>query len=132
MFMTTANERTDWSRLDAETGAQAQQDEAKVRRGFWQKLQRNAAAVPFAEDAVTAYYAAFDRGTPLKVRAGLLGALAYFLMPADMVPDFLPLLGYGDDAAVLIGAIQLLSSNIQPHHREAARATLDDMKAKAD
>lgn len=127
--MTTTNQGTDWSHLDADLRDKAQRDEKQVRRGFWRKLQRNVAAVPFAEDAVTAYYAAFDRDTPLKVRAGLMGALAYFLMPADMVPDFLPLLGYGDDAAVLIGAIQLLSSNIQPHHREAARATLDDMKS---
>ena len=127
--MTTTNQGTDWSHLDADLRDKAQRDEKQVRRGFWRKLQRNVAAVPFAEDAVTAYYAALDRDTPLKVRAGLMGALAYFLMPADMVPDFLPLLGYGDDAAVLIGAIQLLSSNIQPHHREAARATLDDMKS---
>ncbi|MEW6125131.1 MAG: YkvA family protein [Pseudomonadota bacterium] len=127
--MTTTNQGTDWSHLDADLREKAQRDEREVRRGFWRKLQRNVAAVPFAEDAVTAYYAALDRDTPLKVRAGLMGALAYFLMPADMVPDFLPLLGYGDDAAVLIGAIQLLSSNIQPHHREAARATLDDMKS---
>lgn len=123
------NDGTDWSRLDDDLRDKAQGDEREVRRGFWRKMKRNAAAVPFAEDAVTAYYAAFDRDTPLKVRAGLLGALAYFLMPADVVPDFLPLLGFGDDAAVLIGAIQLLASNIQPHHRDAARATLDDMKA---
>ncbi|WP_127091291.1 YkvA family protein [Aquabacter cavernae] len=125
----TTHQGTDWSHLDADIRDQAQRDEKAVRRGFWRKLQRNAAAVPFAEDAVTAYFAAFDRDTPLKVRAGLMGALAYFLMPADMVPDFLPVLGFGDDAAVLIGAIKLLASNIQPHHRDAARATLDDMKA---
>lgn len=128
--MTTTNTGTDWSHLDADLREQAQRDETEVRRGFWRKLRRNAAAVPFAEDAVTAYYAAFDRGTPLKVRAGLMGALAYFLMPADMVPDVLPLMGYGDDAAVLIGAIQLLAANIQPHHRAAARATLDEMKVR--
>lgn len=121
---------TDWSSLDAEARQKARTDEAQVRRGFWPKLKRNMAKVPFAEDAVTAYYAAFDRDTPVHVRAGLMGALAYFLLPTDMVPDILPMLGFGDDAAVLFGAIKLLSSNIAPHHREAARATLDDMKAE--
>ncbi|OYW58966.1 MAG: hypothetical protein B7X99_10575 [Rhizobiales bacterium 17-65-6] len=121
---------TDWSGLDREARDKARSDEAQVRRGFWPKLKRNFARVPFAEDAVTAYFAAFDRETPVHVRAGLLGALAYFLLPADIVPDILPALGFGDDAAVLFGAIKLLSSNIAPHHREAARATLDDMKAE--
>lgn len=127
--MSTTGE-TDWSSLDAEARDKARRDEGEVRRGFWPKLKRNMARVPFAEDAVTAYYAAFDRETPMHVRAGLLGALAYFLMPADMVPDILPVLGFGDDAAVLFGAIKLLSSNIAPHHRDAARATLDEMAGK--
>ncbi|MEP9375751.1 YkvA family protein [Aquabacter sp. CN5-332] len=120
---------TDWSGLDAEDRQKAENDETSVRRGFWRKLKRHAAAVPFAEDAVAAYFAAFDRETPLKVRAGLLGALAYFLLPADFMPDFLPLIGFGDDAAVLFGAMQLLSSHIRPHHREAARTTLEQMKS---
>lgn len=121
---------TNWSGLDAEERRKAESDETSVRRGFWRKLKRHAPAVPFAEDAVSAYFAAFDRETPLKVRAGLLGALAYFLLPADMMPDFLPLIGFGDDAAVLFGAMKLLSSNIRPQHREAARTTLEQMKSQ--
>lgn len=118
----------DWTALDEAERAQARRDEAKVRKGFWQKISRHAAAVPFAEDAVAAYYAALDRDTPLKVRAGLMAALAYFVLPTDLAPDFLPLLGFGDDAAVLFGAMKLLSSNILPQHRDAARAALDSAR----
>jgi uncharacterized membrane protein YkvA (DUF1232 family) len=99
-------------------------DEAAVRRGFWPKLRRVAAVVPFAEDAAAAYYAAFDKRTPLRVRGMLLAALAYFVLPADAVPDLLPALGFTDDAAVLMATFQLISSHIQPEHRAAARLVL--------
>jgi uncharacterized membrane protein YkvA (DUF1232 family) len=111
------------AKQDAEdSGAQ----EAEVRRGFWPKLRAVAGKVPFAEDAVAAYYAAFDRRTPLRVRGMLLAALAYFVLPADAVPDLLPALGFTDDAAVLMATFQLISSHIQPEHRAAARLVLGD------
>jgi uncharacterized membrane protein YkvA (DUF1232 family) len=102
-----------------------EQDEARIRRGFWPKFRRVAANLPFAEDLLTAYYCAFDSETPLRVRAALLGALAYFVLPFDFVPDLLPILGYGDDAAVLAGAIKLVIDNVRPEHRAAAKDALD-------
>jgi uncharacterized membrane protein YkvA (DUF1232 family) len=54
--------------------------------------------IPCAEDLLAAYYA-FDQATPLQVKAALLGALAYFVLPFDTVPDMLPFLGFADDAA---------------------------------
>ena len=105
-------------------------DEAAVRRDFWRKLGGLAAQLPFAEDLLTAYYCAFDRATPTHVRAALLAALAYFVMPFDILPHFLPIVGLSDDAAVLAGAIKLVWDNIQPAHREAARAALAQLTAQ--
>ena len=99
-------------------------DEAVVRKDFWRKLQRFAVQLPFTEDLLTAYYCAFDRQTPNHVRAVLLGALAYFILPFDFMPDVLPIVGFTDDAAVMAGAIRLIWSNIKPAHREAARDAL--------
>jgi uncharacterized membrane protein YkvA (DUF1232 family) len=99
-------------------------DEATVRRDFWGKFGRLAAHIPFAEDLLTAYYCAFDRRTPSHVRVALLGALAYFISPIDILPDLLPIVGLTDDAAILAGVIKLVWDNIQPHHREAARDAL--------
>jgi uncharacterized membrane protein YkvA (DUF1232 family) len=104
--------------------AKAQRDEARVRRGFWPKLRRIVARMPFAEDLLTAYYCAFDRGTPRHVQVALIGALAYFVLPFDIVPDMLPVLGFTDDAAVLATALKLVASNIRPEHRDAAAAAL--------
>ena len=106
------------------TDDRATRDEAKVRAGFWPKLKRIAANLPFAEDLLTAYYCAFDRETPRHVQAALLGALAYFVLPFDFVPDMLLVLGFTDDAAVLATAIRMVASHITPEHREAAHAAL--------
>lgn len=98
--------------------------EEKVRNEFWGKLKRVAGRLPFVDDLVASYYCAMDTRTPLKVRATLLGALAYFILPIDLVPDFIAGLGYGDDAAVLATAIALVSSHIRPAHRAAAAKAL--------
>jgi uncharacterized membrane protein YkvA (DUF1232 family) len=94
---------------------------------FWRKTQRLAAQLPFAEDLLAAYYCAFDHETPLSVKATLFGALAYFVLPTDAIPDVLPLVGFTDDAAVLAMAIKLVSSHMKPVHRDAARAALADL-----
>jgi uncharacterized membrane protein YkvA (DUF1232 family) len=113
-----------WDGLDRDTAKRAAHDEARVRAGFWRKAGRLASRLPFAEDLLAAYYCAFDHTTPLQVKAALLGALAYFVLPADAIPDVLPLFGYADDAAVLATALRLVASHIQPEHREAARQAL--------
>ena len=98
--------------------------DSALRRGFWRKTRRVAARIPFAEDLLAAYYCAFDRDTPLPVKATLVGALAYFVLPLDAIPDVLPVLGFTDDAAVLATAIKLVASHIRPLHRDAARDAL--------
>jgi uncharacterized membrane protein YkvA (DUF1232 family) len=105
--------------------AQAWRDEDLVRRGFWAKARRVAAKLPFAEDLIAGYYCAFDRNTPRQVRIALLGALAYFVLPFDAMPDIMPALGFADDAAVLATVVQLVASHILPSHRAAARDALD-------
>jgi uncharacterized membrane protein YkvA (DUF1232 family) len=99
-------------------------DEETVRAKFWPKLRRVAARLPFAEDLLAAYYCAFDRDTPFHVKAALFGALAYFVLPFDAIPDVLPLLGFADDAAVLATALRLVASHILPAHRDAAKAAI--------
>ena len=100
-------------------------DRESVRRRFWIKLKRVAAKLPFAEELLAAYYCAFDRQTPRHVQATLLGALAYFILPFDFIPDMLPILGFTDDAAILATALRIVSSHITREHRDAAKAALE-------
>jgi uncharacterized membrane protein YkvA (DUF1232 family) len=98
--------------------------DSALQRNFWRKLRRIAASIPFAEDLLAAYYCAFDRATPLQVKATLVAAIAYFVLPFDAIPDMLPVVGLTDDAAVLAIAINLVASHILPVHRDAARSAL--------
>ncbi len=108
------------------------QDRESVRKRFWIKLKQVAAKLPFVEDLLAAYYCAFDRQTPRHVQAALLGAIAYFILPFDFIPDMLPVLGFTDDAAVLAAALRMVASHITPEHREAARAALKRGVESAD
>lgn len=99
-------------------------DEQRVRRGFWQTVRKAAAKVPFMEDLVASYYCALDPKTPHKTRAILLGALAYFVLPLDWVPDFILGVGFTDDMAVLAAAIGAIRSQLKDSHYAAARKAL--------
>jgi uncharacterized membrane protein YkvA (DUF1232 family) len=99
-------------------------DEQIVRDGFWTKARKTLGRIPFTEDAVAAFYCASDGATPLAVRATLFGALAYFILPFDVIPDFLFGLGYTDDAAVLLAAYTTCKTYITEDHRAKARAWL--------
>ena len=90
------------------------------------KLKRVLQHVPFAEDLLAAYYAVLDRQTPFRVRAVLIGALAYFVLPIDAIPDVIVGLGYTDDAAILYAALRMVSGSISERHRDAARRWLHD------
>ena len=99
-------------------------DEKSVRAGFWRTFAKAAKQIPFAEDLVAAYYCALDPETPSRAKAVLLGARAYFVLPMDAVPDFLALVGFSDDIAVLTLAIATVRNNMTEAHRIAARKSL--------
>ncbi|MFC0217360.1 uncharacterized membrane protein YkvA (DUF1232 family) [Pseudochelatococcus lubricantis] len=106
----------------------AARDEESVTRSFWKSLRRVVNNTPFAEDLVAAFLCAKDPQTPARVRYLLLGALGYFILPFDALPDILPILGYGDDIAVLAAAFGAVAGSIRPEHRERARDILSDRK----
>src|SRR5690606_22639230 len=74
--------------LSPADGAEDARRERSVRARFWATARRAARHVPFMDEVVAAYYCALDQRTPARVRATLLAALAYFVLPFDVVPDF--------------------------------------------
>ena len=103
-------------------------DEQNVRTNFWPKLQQNLARIPFADEVLAAWYCATDSNTPLKVKGTLFGALAYFILPFDIIPDVILGLGFTDDLAVLMTALTLVKSHITQTHRDRAAETLDRLR----
>lgn len=96
----------------------------RLAKGLVPKLVRLAGKLPFADDLAAAYYAARDPLTPVKAKAVLFGAAAYFVMPADLVPDVVVGLGFTDDATVLATALSVVGMHVKERHRAMARKLL--------
>ena len=110
----------------------SERQEARVEAGFWRKVRRLIGRVPFLEEAVAAYYCARDPSTPARVKTILIAALAYFVIPTDLIPDFIATLGFSDDAVVLFAAIQAVAPHIKDNHRAQAGAALRRLSGNAD
>ncbi len=99
-------------------------DQQRVEDGFWRKLRRHAGRLPFIDQLLAAYFCAIDPRTPLQAKAILFGAIAYFVLPFDVIPDFIAGLGFTDDAAVLAAAVRSIFPHIRDDHRHRAKAAM--------
>jgi uncharacterized membrane protein YkvA (DUF1232 family) len=116
--------RRPFSRAEIDSIRRATRDESGVFADMWKLLRKVGRNLPFAEDVLAAFYCATDPATERRVKIVLVGAIAYFVMPFDVIPDVLPFLGYTDDAALLAAAIASVAGAIKPEHREKARDAL--------
>lgn len=105
--------------------------EQRVRKRFWSTVRKAARAVPYMDEVVAAYFCALDPQTPTRVRGTLLAALAYFVLPFDIIPDFILGMGFTDDVAVLMAAIAAVRGSITDAHRAAARRALAEDEGRA-
>jgi len=90
------------------------------KESFFRKTKKLVGKIPFIPDALALYYCMIDVNTPLATKLTIAGALAYFVVPLDMIPDVVGPVGYLDDAA----AILAVSGFIQDKHREQAKEVL--------
>ncbi|WP_421936914.1 YkvA family protein [Phenylobacterium sp.] len=105
-------------------------NEQRVDDGFWPKIRRVAAKVPFAKEALSVWYCAKDDDTPLAAKGMMLAALAYFVLPVDAIPDVIVGLGYTDDAAVFTALMAIVGRNLKPKHRQAAKADIERLRGE--
>ena len=103
-------------------------NETRVQRGFWPKIRRTAAKIPFAGQVLSVWYAARDPETPTAAKGIMLGALAYFVLPVDAIPDIFAGIGFTDDAAVIAALLATLGANIKRRHKDAAATALKRLK----
>lgn len=66
------------------------------------------------------YNAVKDPDTPVWAKTVIYGALGYFIMPLDTIPDFTPVVGYSDDMGALVGAIAIVAFHIKDKHKALA------------
>ena len=76
--------------------------------------------------ALLLYYVLKSHQTPKKDRNKILGALGYFILPFDLIPDWIPVVGFTDDLAALTWALYAVSKNVTPEVKALAKAKLHD------
>jgi len=101
-----------------------ERNERRTRAKMVPKILKVAGRIPFADDLAASYYCAIDPETPMKAKGVLFAALAYFVLPTDMVPDIVAGFGFTDDATVLATALGIVGAQVQERHRRAARRLL--------
>ncbi|GAA0641707.1 YkvA family protein [Brevundimonas lenta] len=104
-------------------------NEVRVSKGFWPKIRRTAARIPFAGQALSVWFAARDPETPAAAKGIMVGALAYFVLPVDAIPDIFAGIGFTDDAAVIAALLATLGANIKRRHKDQADAALEKLKS---
>lgn len=94
--------------------------------GFWDKITGNLSGIglKLIYKALQLYYVAKSPYCPLKIKAAIYGALAYLIMPIDVVPDFIPVVGYSDDGAAIATALVLAQYYINDEIKEQAKEKL--------
>ena len=105
-------------------------NEQRVAVGFWPKIRKVAARVPFASEALAVWYCARDADTPATAKGMMLAALAYFVVPTDVLPDFIVGLGYTDDAAVFTALLGVVGRHLKPRHRHAAQRDIQRLRTE--
>jgi uncharacterized membrane protein YkvA (DUF1232 family) len=96
---------------------------------FWHKMKKSVmkAGEELAVMGIKSWLAMTDSNTSARHKAILGGALAYFVLPTDMVPDVLAGVGFTDDMAALTLAANTVGNAITPEHEEQAREKLNSM-----
>ena len=78
-----------------------------------------------AQPALEAFEIIIDTSTPPQVIVSMIGALAYLIMPIDLIPDFIPAAGFSDDLVALTAVITLWRNHLTPEIRFKAKSRLD-------
>ena len=99
-------------------------DSQVVDENLLKRLLRRAGR-SIAAPALEALEMMLDASTPAPARLTMMAALSYLLMPADLIPDVLPVAGFSDDLVALTAMMGIWNQRITPDIRERARRRLD-------
>ena len=91
-------------------------------KSFWDKVKEFAATVggQGIYYALILYYVLMDDETPASQKGIILGALGYFILPIDLIPDLVPLVGFSDDIAAITAVLKMIWASVKSHHLEQA------------
>ena len=95
---------------------------------LWSKLKNVAkkAGVKVVYSALVLYYVTRDPKVPTSEKLKIYGALGYFILPIDLIPDSVIALGFTDDLAALAWAIYAVTEFVTPEIEAQAEAKLHE------
>ena len=94
--------------------------------GLWKKVKSVAkkAGIKTIYMVLLLHYVLKSPDVPLEDKAKIYGALGYFILPIDLIPDFIPAVGYSDDVAALAFSLHAVWKNVTPEIKEQAQRKL--------
>ena len=100
-----------------------------TEESFWKKLKKFAvkAGNKVVYPALLLYYVLVSRDVPVKDKGLIIGALGYLILPIDLIPDFIPVAGFADDAAALAAVLKMVASNVTPEIEARAKAKANEL-----
>ncbi len=96
---------------------------------FWDKVKDvlKSAGRVLIYKALQLYYVMKKPGCPAYIKAAIVAALGYFILPIDLVPDVIPVVGFSDDLAAIGAALVMAQAYVDDEVKELAKKTLDDI-----
>lgn len=96
--------------------------------GLWNKIKKYAkkAGSSAIYAVLLLYYVIQKEEVPKKEKALIIGALGYFILPFDLIPDVAPVVGFTDDIGALIAALVRVAMYIDEDVKNQARLKLQD------
>ena len=100
--------------------------------GFWRKVRRVAMLVgaKVLYPALQLYYLLQSKDVPIKAKTLIIGALGYLILPTDLIPDFIPALGFTDDLTALTLALRTVGKHLTPEINRQAKEQTDKLLKK--
>lgn len=115
----------DYDKLDV-----VEYQEHYSEKGFWSKIKdfAKSAGDKLLYHALLLYYMMISDQVSIKNKGLICGALGYFILPTDLIPDFILALGFTDDLAVIMIVYKTIKGSITPQIEERAKQRLKELK----
>ena len=110
--------------------SQVQYSEQGLREKLGKVARRAGLKVVYA--VLLLYYALNSPSISTKDKSIIYGALGYFILPLDLLPDVLPVVGFTDDLSAILLALHAIWKNITPEVKAMAAAKASEIFSDFD
>lgn len=120
-------ERYDEITKDLEQTSIVEYQDEYSETGLFDKITANIKKIGYKllYIVLTLYFTVKDNETPKWAKTVIYGALGYFILPVDAIPDLMPVVGYTDDLWALAGALGMVALYVKDIHKEEAKQILN-------